>query len=84
MKEMKLLVWLTQLGLSAALPLAGFTLLGLWLRSRFGWDWAAICGIALGLICGIRGLWDALKVMESMAKDPKEQEPPPVSFRDHE
>ena len=32
MKDLGLLVWLTQLGLSVAFPLAGFVLLGLWLR----------------------------------------------------
>ena len=40
MKNLNLIVWLTQLGLSTALPLAGFILLAVWLRSRFGWgDW---------------------------------------------
>ena len=36
MKDLSLLVWLTQLGLSVAVPLAGFILLAVWLRSRFG------------------------------------------------
>ena len=33
MKTVSLLPWLTQLGLSVALPLAGFIFLALWLRS---------------------------------------------------
>ena len=36
MKELNMLVWTTQLGISVAAPLAGFTLAGLWLRDRFG------------------------------------------------
>ena len=32
---MSLLVWLTQLGISVAVPLAGFVLLAVWLRSLF-------------------------------------------------
>ena len=36
MKEVTLLTWVTQLGLSVALPLAGFIFLALWLRSQFG------------------------------------------------
>ena len=49
MKELTLLTWLTQLGLSVALPLAGFIFLALWLRSQFGWgDWVLWVGIVLG------------------------------------
>ena len=33
MKQYQLLIWLTQLGLSVALPLAGFVLLGVWLHT---------------------------------------------------
>ena len=32
MKNISLLLWLTQLGLSVAVPLGGFILLGLWLH----------------------------------------------------
>ena len=32
MKDFNLLIWLAQLGLSTAFPLAGFILLGVWLR----------------------------------------------------
>ena len=37
MKDLSLLIWLTQLGFSVAFPLAGFILLGVWLHDRFGW-----------------------------------------------
>ena len=40
MKNLNMLVWLTQLGLSVAGPLAGFILLAVWLRQHFelgGW-----------------------------------------------
>ena len=50
MKNMQLLTWLTQLGLSTAVPLAGFVLLAVWLRERFGWGaWVIVGGIVLGL-----------------------------------
>ena len=32
MKDLNLIVWLTQLGMSVAVPLAGFVLLAVWLR----------------------------------------------------
>lgn len=83
MKEFSLLVWLTQLGLSVALPLAGFVFLALWLRERFGWgNWVVWAGLILGLVCAIQSFRDSLKVMEMMSKD-KKQEPPPVSFNEH-
>ena len=35
MKDLSMLVWLSQLGLSVAAPLAGFILLAVWLNERF-------------------------------------------------
>ena len=84
MKEFKLLVWLTQLGLSIALPLAGFILLSIWLRNRFALgSWVVICGCAVGLICAIDGFKTSMRVMTLMTKDKKESDNP-VSFNDHE
>ncbi len=84
MKDFNMLIWLTQLGLSVALPLAGFTLLGVWLHSSLGWgQWTIWLGLVLGLICAATGLRDSLKAMERMAPDRKQQDPPPVSFNDH-
>ena len=37
MKNLSLIVWLTQLGLGVAIPLAGFVLLGVWLHNSVGW-----------------------------------------------
>lgn len=85
MKDLSLLVWLTQLGLSVALPLAGFVLLGVWLHNSCGWGvWTVWCGIGLGIICAIDGLRTSLKAMERLSRKPKEDIPPPVSFNDHD
>lgn len=84
MKDLSLLVWLTQLGLSAALPLAGFVLLGVWLYRQQGWGvWAVIAGVVLGIVCAIEGLRSSLKAMQALARDNK-KDPPPVSFNDHD
>ena len=84
MKNLTLLVWLTQLGLSTALPLCGFVLLAVWLRQRFDLGiWVLVAGVILGLICAIDGLRNSLKAMERMAKE-EGNDPPPVSFNDHE
>ena len=83
MKHYQLLIWLTQLGLSVALPLAGFVLLGGWLHSAKGWGvWTVIAGLVLGLICAVRGFMDSLHVMEQMSRDKKEQAPP-TAFNQH-
>lgn len=84
MKDMKLLIWLTQLGLSVAVPLGGFILLSVWLRNRFDWgNWVVIVGVVLGVLVAVEGLLSSLKAMKCMAKKEKE-ETPPVSFNDHE
>ena len=84
MKDLGMLVWLTQLGLSVALPLIGFVGLAVWLYTAHEWGiWVVFCGIALGLICAVNGLRQSLKAMEHMAAD-KPKGPPPVYFNDHD
>lgn len=85
MKNLNMLVWLTQLGLSVAAPLAGFVLLAFWLRQRFDLGiWVLFVGIALGIVSAIDGFRVSMKAMERMSKDkPGKNDPPPVSFNDH-
>ena len=83
MKDWKLLVWITQLGMGIAMPLAGFTLLGVWLKSRFGLGpWVVITGCAVGLICAVRTFIGSLKMLSQQQdrQDPR----PPVGFNKHE
>lgn len=85
MKDLSLLVWLTQLGLSVAFPLGGFTLLALWLRDSCGWGgWVLWAGIGIGLILAIDGFRTSLKALERVSRDKPGKEPPPVSFNDHD
>ena len=84
MKDLSLLVWLTQLGLSTAIPLAGFVLLALWLRSSFDLgNWIIWLGLVTGISSAISGFRHSLRAMELMSKDKKEQTPPPISFNEH-
>ena len=84
MKDVNLLIWLTQLGICVAAPLGGFIWLGIWIQRRFNLGiWVILAGIFVGLVCAIDGLRTSLKAMERMKKD-KHEEPPPVSFNDHE
>ena len=86
MKDLSLLIWLSQLGFSVAFPLAGFILLAVWLRDNQGWgSWVLWAGIILGVICAFQGLRSAIRSMEllSKSKKQKDDQPPPVGFNDH-
>ena len=85
MKVAKLLVWITQLGMSVAMPPAIFIMLALWLRDSCGWGgWVLWVGISLGVITAIDGLRTSLKAMRILSKDKKPPEDPPVSFNEHD
>ena len=89
MKDLKMLIWLTQLGLSIALPLGGFTLLGLWLKNRFDLGvWVILAGCVIGMIGAIDGLRNSLKAMELMnkgrGKKKEELLRQSVAFNEHE
>lgn len=86
MKELKMLVWITQLGFSVAFPLAGFVLAALWLQDRYSLgSWVLFLGLLLGLAGAVDGFRTSLKAMKLMAGDPKKDDgPPPVSFNDHQ
>lgn len=85
MKNLSMIVWLTQLGFSVAFPLAGFIILAVWLRDRFSLGpWVLAAGIILGVVGALNGLRNSLKVMELLSKNTKDEAPPPVSFNEHD
>jgi hypothetical protein len=84
MKDLSLLVWLTQLGLSVALPLAGCVMLALWLRGSLGWgNWVIWVGVIFGIVCAIHGFLSSLRTLRQLTENPK-KDPPPVSFNEHQ
>ena len=85
MKNFNLIVWLTQLGLSVAAPLAGFVLLAVWLHNSCGWGrWVLWAGVILGVLSAVSGLRSSLHILSRMSRDKSKPEPPPVSFNDHD
>lgn len=83
MKSLKNLIWLTQLGLSVAVPPVCFILLAVWLRIDHGWGgWVIWVGIILGIYSAIEGFRASLKTMALLSKDKKDTDPP-VSFNEH-
>lgn len=85
MKNISMLVWLTQLGLTVAVPPVMFVLLALWLRDSWGWGgWVVWLGIGLGIYCAITGFVSSLRQLSRMAEEKKKDEPPALSFNDHD
>ena len=84
MKNLTLLVWLSQLGLNVALPLLGFILLAAWLHNSCGWgSWVIWVGVILGVVSAISGFRNTLQTMDRLAGDGDKEEPS-VSFNEHE
>lgn len=84
MKNLTLLIWLTQLGLSVVCPLTFCVLLAVWLHERLGWGvWVIWAGAVLGTILAIDGLRSSLKIMARISRDDKKEGPPPLSFNEH-
>ncbi len=84
-KDLNLLIWLAQLGISVVTPLAMFILLAVWLQRQWSWGgWTLWVGILLGVYCAVQGFRSSLKTMERFAKDKKEDTPPPAAYNDHD
>lgn len=84
MKDLNMLVWMTQVGISVAAPLAAFVICALWLRQQFGLGvWIIWVGLVFGIVCAVTGFRQCLTLMERMAGSGKKQEPPPISFNEH-
>lgn len=67
--DWSMLIWITQLGLSVALPLTGFTMLGVWLQKRYALGkWVMIVFLFLGLIAAAAQFIKTLHEMERSAR----------------
>lgn len=85
MKNLKLIIWITQIGMTIVVPLVGFIILGAWLHKGCGWGaWAVWAGILLGIHSAIGGIRDFIRTLKRMAKDEQGDTPPPVCFNDHD
>ena len=84
MKDLSLLVWLSQLGLSVALPPVALIWLAVFLRNYFGWgQWVLWVGIVLGIYCAVVGFISALRSLSFLTKDKKPKNEA-ISFNEHD
>ena len=82
-KDLSLLTWLTQLGLSVAMPPAALILLAVWLRNSFDWGvWIIWVAVVLGIYCAVTGFISSMKTLSRVAGGTKKDAP--VSYNDHD
>lgn len=84
MKDLHMLIWLTQTGISVAAPPVVFLLIAVWLRDRFVLgSWCIWLALVLGIICAVSGLRQSLQLMEKMSKQNSPETPHVPSFNEH-
>ena len=81
---MKLLLWVTQFGLSLLVPPCLLLWLAVWLQNRFGLGmWIiAVLGI-LGLLIAFGTAKANLRAMRKDAEEAGRKDQPPIAFNDH-
>ena len=78
------LVWLTQFGLSVALPPVLLLLGAVWLKNQFVLGgWVVLVGLLLGLLGSVGSLHNNLKSIDREGKEDTSRTPPPISFNNH-
>ncbi|MBR4889024.1 MAG: AtpZ/AtpI family protein [Clostridia bacterium] len=85
MRTLRLLTWLTQLGMSVVAPLVVCVWAAVFLRGYFNLgDWVVLVGVVFGIGSALSGFRNSLYLMrrEAEAGD-KEKDPPPTAFNDH-
>ena len=87
MRDLGMLIWVTQLGISVAAPLTGYTLLAVWLQHRLELGaWVIVAGVLLGVSGAVGGLREALKSMDRYISRERKKNPesPTVNFSEHD
>lgn len=83
MKDLNLLIWLTQLGLSVAVPPVLLILLAVWLRNDCGWGaWVIWIAVLLSIYCAINSLITSVRALQRLTGN-KQKGPPQTAFNEH-
>ena len=82
MKNLRLITWFMQFGLSVVTPLVLCILVSVWIRNRYNTGgWVILIGILLGIGSAVCGLIDSMRTMKRLAET--EDRDAPVSFNEH-
>lgn len=85
LKIAKALVWLTQLGLSVAIPPCLCIAGSVWLRDSFGLGgWIVAVGVALGVLGAGGGLISSLRTVRLLSGEEDSPKQRPPAYNDHE
>ena len=83
LKNVSLLVFFSQLGLSVVVPLGGFVALGVWLRNLWNTGvWLVLVMAGMGLFVAASGFINTLRTMKRMADE--DDQKPPLSYNEHD
>ena len=79
------LVWLTQFGLSIAVPLVVSILAAVWLQKAFALGgWVIVVDVLVGVFGAVSGLVTSLRAMDRQAGEQEDRsKKPPVYFNQH-
>ena len=84
MKNLSLILWVTQFGLSILMPPCVLLLLAVWLQNRFGLGmWIIVVLGILGLIIAFGTARANLRAMRKDAEDAAGNKNHPIAFNDH-
>ena len=87
MKQISLLLWVTQFGFSILFPVCFFLVAGTWLQDRFDLGpWIlVVCGV-IGLLTSVSTTRSCIRAMrkEADAQKKESDQVPPVAFNDHD
>lgn len=82
MKNVGLLTWITQLGLSVAATPTLIVLLAVYLRTKWG-SWVIWIGVVLAIWLAVSGFVSSLRMLHRLS-DSKKKDTPPLAFNEHD
>lgn len=82
MKNVGLLTWITQLGLSVAVTPTLIVLLAVYLRTKWG-SWVIWIGVVLAIWLAVSGFVSSLRMLHRLS-DSKKKDTPPLAFNEHD
>ncbi len=85
MRWLSLLLWVGQFGFSVLFPTVALVWGAVWLKDRFGLGlWVVILGLLLGVLTSLATARSCLAALRKEAEAAGSQEPPHVSFNQHQ